>query len=261
MRTLKKFISGVILLSPFIFAMLVAAYAEQPVKGIKNIVLVHGAYADGSSWAKVITLLQQKGYHVIAVQNPLTSLEDDVAATRRAIDLMDGPVLLGGHSSAGMVITEAGNDPKVKGLVYASALIPNDGQSVGDVVEGYPSAGGNTETREDPSGFLLLSEKGINENFVQDLSPAEQKIVYATQGPWGKKFLTQRVTQAAWKSKPSWCIIASEDRSINPQLERAEAVMIKARTLELRSGHVSMLSHPKEVAAFIMSAATSIQVP
>jgi pimeloyl-ACP methyl ester carboxylesterase len=234
----KKITATIIAASIVIFLTSSATFKQPPAKGVKNIVLVHGAYADGSSWAKVVTLLQDKGFNVVSVQNPLTSLDDDVAATKRAIDQMDGPVLLAGHSSAGMVITEAGNHQKVAGLVYASALIPNDGQSVLDVVEGYPSAGGNGETRDDGAGFLTLSLKGIEENFVQDL--------------------TQKVTNAAWKTKPSWCIIASEDRSVSPELERAEAKMIKAKTLELKSAHVSMLSHPKEVAAFIMSAANSL---
>jgi pimeloyl-ACP methyl ester carboxylesterase len=194
----------------------------------------------------------------MSVQNPLTSLTHDVAATNRVIDGMNGPVLLCGHSSAGMVITEAGNNPKVAGLLYASALIPDDGQNVLDVTKDYPSAGGNAETREDAPGFLTLSLKGIEENFVQDLPLAERKIVYATQGPWGKTFLTQRVTKAAWKTKPSWCIVATEDRSVNPDLERAEAKMIKAKTLELHSAHDSMLSHPKEVAAFIVDAARTV---
>lgn len=257
MFPLKKILATVIAASLIIYLSSCTTSAEPPVKGVRNIVLVHGAFADGSSWAKVVTLLQDKGFNVVSVQNPLTSLYDDVAATKRAIDLMDGPVLLCGHSSAGMVITEAGNDPKVAGLLYASALIPNDGQSVLDVIEGYPSAGGNAETRE-AAGYLLLSFKGISENFVQDLPLAERKVVYATQGPWGKTFLTQKITHAAWKTKPSWCIVATEDRSVSPELERAEAKMIKAKTLELQSAHVSMLSHPNEVAAFIVSAATSL---
>ena len=242
----------------FFFSMPFFLRAQTTGKGIKNIVLVHGAFADGSSWAKVIAILQRDGFHVVSVQNPLTSLEEDVKATKRALDLLTGPVLLCGHSSAGMVITEAGNDPKVAGLVYASALIPDDGQSVLDVVKNYPSAAGNTETIEDPAGFLLLSQKGIEENFVQDLPAAERKIVFATQGAWGKEFLTQKISRAAWKTKPSWCIIATEDRSVSPDLERAEAKMIKAKTIELRSAHVSMLSHPVEVAAFIKKAADSL---
>ena len=232
--------------------------AQKPSKEVINIVLVHGAFADGSSWAKVIKILQHKGFNVIAVQNPLTSLNDDVAATNRVIEAMDGPVLLCGHSSAGMVITEAGNNPKVVGLLYASALIPDDGQNVLDVIKGYPSAGGDAETREDSPGFLTLSLKGIEQNFVQDLSPSERKIVYATQGPWGKAFLTQKIGQAAWKTKPSWCIIASDDRSVNPDLERKEAKMINATILELKSAHVSMLSHPKEVSEFIIKAARAL---
>lgn len=257
----KKRTQSTILVAVIMVLLLSGNAKSQPAtREVKNIVLVHGAFADGSSWAKVITLLQAKGFNVIAVQNPLTSLDDDVAATKRAIELMDGPVLLCGHSSAGMVITEAGNDPKVAGLLYVSALIPNDGQSVLDVVNGHPSPGGSTETLEDSSGFLLLSQKGINENFVQDLSPAERMVVYATQGPWGKKFLTQKITRAAWKNKPSWCIISSNDRSISPELERAEARMINATVLELQSAHVSMLSHPKKVAAFIISAAKTLSV-
>ena len=126
-------------------------------EGIKNVVLVHGAFADGSSWSKVISLLQAEGLNVIAVQNPLTSLEDDVAATKRAIALMDGPVLLAGHSYGGMVITEAGNDPKVAGLLYVCALIPDDGQSVADVVKAFPAAPGSAEFKPDASGFLSLS--------------------------------------------------------------------------------------------------------
>lgn len=231
--------------------------AQSTPQGVKNIVLVHGAYADGSSWAKVIPILQAKGYNVIAVQNPLTSLSDDVAATKRAIALMDGPVLLGGHSSAGMVISEAGNDPKVAGLLFVSALIPNDGQSVADVVQGHP-APGNAEIQEDASGFMSLSLKGINENFVPDVPAAERKVIYATQVPWAKAATTEKISTAAWKSKPSWCIIAANDRSIDPELERAEAKMIKATSIELNSSHVPMVSQPDKVAAFIMAAAQKL---
>ena len=247
-------------LAAFILALTLSGIVEgqSAPKGVKNIVLVHGAYADGSSWAKVITILQAKGYNVIAVQNPLTSLADDVAATKRAIALVDGPVLLAGHSSAGMVISEAGNDPKVAGLFYVSALIPNDGQSVADVVEGHPAPGGDAETREDASGFLLLTAKGISENFVQDLPEKERMLVYALQIPWGKKFITEKISKAAWKTRPSWCIVAANDRSIDPNLERAEAKMIKASTIELPSSHVSMLSHPDKVAAFIVEASEKL---
>lgn len=222
--------------------------------GVKNVVLVHGAYADGFSWSKVIPQLHAKGFNVIAVQLPLTSLKDDVAATKRAIARMEGPVLLVGHSWAGVVITEAGNDSKVAGLLYISALIPNDGQAVVDAVKGYPDSPGGAETREDASGFLYMTEKGMNEDFVPDLSPVERLNVYTTQGPWAKKALSDKVSKAAWKTKPSWVIIDKQDRMVNPGLQRDQARRIKATTLELNSGHVSILSHPKEVATFIMEA-------
>lgn len=226
--------------------------------GLKNVVLVHGAYADGFSWNKVIPQLYAKGFNVTAVHLPLSSLEADVAATRRAIARMKGPVLLVGHSWAGMVITEAGNDPKVEGLLYISALIPNDGQAVVDVVKGYPDSPGGAETQEDASGYLYLSEKGINEDFVPDLSSMERLNVYTTQGPWAKKALSDKVTKAAWKTRPSWVIIDKQDRMVNPTLQRDQAKRIKATTLELNSGHVSILSHPKEVASFIIDASNKL---
>jgi pimeloyl-ACP methyl ester carboxylesterase len=227
-------------------------------KGAKNIVLVHGAFADGSSWIKVIPLLQAKGYNVAAVQNPLTSLEDDVAATKRALDLMDGPILLVAHSYGGMVITEAGNDPKVAGLVYVDALIPDDGQSAVDVIQPYPPSPGNTEFQQDAAGFLSLSFKGIDSYFAQDLKPEERKILYATQVPWAAKGSLTKISKAAWKNKPSWCVIGLNDKTVPPELTRAEAKMINATTLELESSHVPMLSQPDKVAEFIMGAAQTL---
>ncbi len=234
------------------------ANLQSNAKGVKKIVLVHGAFADGSSWAKVIPILQAKGYNVIAVQNPLTSFEDDVAATKRALDLMEGPVLLAAHSYGGMVITEAGNDPKVKGLLYVDALIPNDGQSAADVIQPYPPSPGNTEFQQDASGFLSMSLKGINSYFAQDLDAEDRKILYATQTPWATKGIATKISKAAWKNKPSWCIIGLNDETIPPPLTRAEAKMINATTLELESSHVPMLSQPNKVAEFIISAAQTL---
>jgi pimeloyl-ACP methyl ester carboxylesterase len=231
------------------------AQSQTLPKGIKNVVLVHGAFADGTSWSGVISRLQAKGLNVIAVQNPLTSLEDDVAATIRAIALMDGPVLLVGHSYGGMVITEAGNDPRVAGLVYVCALIPSDGQSVMDVLQPYPAAPGSAEFRPDSSGFLTMTSKGINEHFAQDLAPKERNVIFATQGSWAIKATTAKISTAAWKQKPSWSIIGTEDHMVIPQLARAEAKMINAKTTELKSSHVPMLSMPDKVAAVIMDAA------
>jgi len=227
-------------------------------KGVKNVVLVHGAFADGSSWAKVIPLLQAKGYNVIAVQNPLTSFEEDVAATKRAVASTDGPVLLAAHSYGGMVITEAGNDPKVAGLLYVDALIPNDDQSVADVIQPYPPSPGNKEFQQDASGFLSMSFKGIDSYFAQDLNPEDRGVLYATQTPWAAKATLTKISKAAWKNKPSWCIIGLNDETIPPLLTRAEAKMINATTLELESSHVPMLSQPNKVAEFIISAAQTL---
>jgi pimeloyl-ACP methyl ester carboxylesterase len=158
------------------------AQASSP-QGIRNIVIVHGAWADGSSWSKLIPLLQAKGLHVVAVQNPLTSLADDVAATKRAIALQDGPVLLVGHSYGGVVITEAGNDPKVVGLVYVAALAPADGESVASVTKPFPPVPLGGEVRADAESFLTVTPKGIAEDLAQDLSNNEKQLLTATQGP------------------------------------------------------------------------------
>jgi len=230
--------------------------ASQPkTKGVKNIVLVHGAFADGSSWANIIPMLHDKGYNVIAVQNPLTSLEEDVAATKRAIALMDGPVLLVAHSYGGMVATEAGNDPKVAGLLYVCALVPNDGQTVQDVTSAFPPGPGSAEFRQDASGFLSLSEKGIKSHFAQDLPEKERMTIFATQTPWAAKATVTKISKAAWKNKRSWFIIGLDDHMVPVDLARAEAKMINATVLELNSSHIPMVSQPDKVAAFIIKAA------
>lgn len=221
---------------------------------VRNVVLVHGAFADGSSWAKVIPLLEAKGLHVIAVQNPLSSLVDDVAAAKRAIANQDGPVILVGHSWAGMVISEAGNDPKVAGLVYVAALVPDKGQSADDVTKAYPPSPGLAEAKPDASGYLWLTRKGVDEDFVPDLPPAERAIVYATQGPWNSAALAEKVWAPAWTTKPSW-YIAVNDRMLPPEYEQAIAKHIHATTTTLPTGHVPMLSKPDEVAAVIIDAA------
>lgn len=224
--------------------------------GVKNVVFVHGAWADGSSWSKVIPLLEAKGLHVVAVQNPLTSLADDVAATRRAIALENGPVILVGHSYGGAVITEAGNDPKVVGLVYVAAFAPGDGESVASISKPYPPAPLGAELRPDAQGFLSVTPKGIVEDFGQDLSDTEKRILAATQGPTNAAAFGATITTAAWKTKPSWFVIAGNDRAIPPELEKAEAATMKATSITLSSSsHLAMLSHPREVAELIEQAA------
>lgn len=225
--------------------------------GVRNIVLVHGAWADGSSWAKVIPLLQAKGYRVTAVQNPLTSLSDDVAATKRALDLQDGPALLVGHSWAGMVITQAGTASKVAGLVYINAFAPSVGDSATSLGRGYPTPPGVKDIRQS-DGFLWLTPSTVAQYFTPELSPSESAVVAATQVPITGASFTETVTVAAWKTKPSWCIVGMHDQMIDPDLERAMAKKIKAKVLELDAGHTSMLEQPEKVANFIASAAASL---
>lgn len=232
--------------------------AQSPATGVKNVVLIHGAFADGSSWAKVIPLLEAKGLHVVAVQNPLSSLADDVAAAKRAIALQDGPVLLVGHSWGGVVISQAGTDPKVAGLLYVAAFAPDDNQSLTDASKAFPPTPGLGEAKPDAAGFLYLTAKGIHEDFCQDLPMAERKIVLATQGPWAAVCTMEKIGKAAWKTKPSWYIVASEDRMIDPDLERQFAKTMKATTLEIKSSHVPMFSQSKQVADFINKAAAAL---
>jgi pimeloyl-ACP methyl ester carboxylesterase len=211
-----------------------AAAQAQPPVGAKSVLLVHGAWADGSSWAKVIPMLEANGLHVVAVQIPLTSFADDVAATQRAIDLEDGPVVLVGHSYGGAVITEAGNDPKVAGLVYVSAVAPDKGESALGLIMSVPTPIG-AELRPDKSGFLKLTQKGVAEDFAQDLSAKEIAILTATQVPANAAAMKGEVTNPAWKSKPSWFIVGGNDRAISPTLEASLAKKIGATTITVPS--------------------------
>ncbi|MBC7809233.1 MAG: alpha/beta hydrolase [Akkermansiaceae bacterium] len=227
--------------------------------GKPDIVLVHGAYADGSSWGKVIPLLQAKGYHVVAVQNPTTSLADDVTATERVINRQTGPVVLVGHSWAGVVITQAGNHPKVKALVYVDASAPDSGQSLLDAAEGLPPAPGAGAGVKDENGFLLLPDAAVARYFAQDLSPADKGIIAATQTPWYVGCLTDKVTHAAWHEKPSWWVIGENDHMINPRLQAKMANTIKAKVRKLPTSHLAMLKDPKAVIAVIIAAADAAQ--
>jgi pimeloyl-ACP methyl ester carboxylesterase len=234
------------------------AKSQPNSKGIKNVVFVHGAFADGSSWSRIIPILHDKGFNIIAVQNPLTSFADDVAATKRAIAQMEGPVLLVGHSYGGMVISEAGKDPKVAGLLYVAALIPEDGQNVNEVNAAMPPTAVGPEFKVSPEGFLSLSLRGVNEFFAQDLSPEERKVIFATQVPWAASATQEKVHNPAWTTKPSWVIVAAKDGMINPELERYKAKLIKAKTIELVTSHVPMVSQPGKVAEFIIGAANAL---
>jgi pimeloyl-ACP methyl ester carboxylesterase len=225
----------------------------------KTVVLVHGAFADGSSWNAVVPLLQAKGLKVIVVQNPLTSLADDVACTSRAIAEAKGPVVLVGHSWGGSVVTEAGTDDKVKALVYVAAYVPSVGQSTIDAVKGFPAPPGLANLVADPAGFLKLSSEAVGKYFAQDLPAAQVNLIAVSQGALRGKNIEEKLTKAAWETKPSWYIVAEKDQMIDPGSERDMAKRIKATVTVLPTSHVPMLSRPKDVAAVIIAAANHIK--
>ena len=222
---------------------------------LSTVLLVHGAWANASCWSKVIPLIEKAGFAAIAVQMPLTALDDDVAAVRRAITLEAGPVLLIGHSYGGAVITEAGSDQKVAGLVYVAAFAPDIGQSAGSLGAAGEPPPMNAEIRPDPQGFLKLTRAGVYDDFAQDLPEAEKSLLFATQAPTAAKALGGVVSTPAWKTKPSWYIVATEDRAIQPELERSMAKQISAQTVSVSASHLVMLSHPDDVAKLIIEAA------
>lgn len=222
---------------------------------ISNVILVHGAWGDGSNWAKVIPLLVQKGLAVTAVQLPLTGFDADVAAVQRAIALAKGEVVLVGHSYAGAVIGEAGNNPKVVRLIYVDAFAPDAGESAGTLFAKFESAPLSAEIRPDAEGFLKLTRTGIFELFAQDLDEDEKAVAYATQGPINGAALGGVLTQAAWRSRPTYYLIGDQDHAI-PRVEQERmAARMKATVVHVDSSHVPMLSQPKAVAAFILDAA------
>lgn len=221
---------------------------------IRNVVLVHGAYADGSSWSAVIERLQKAGLHVTAVQNPLTSLADDAAATQRALALQDGPTILVGHSWAGTVISQAGNDPKVAGLVYVAARAPDAGEDYGALAARFPTPPASAGLVKS-GGYAQLNEQAFLHDFAGDLDPVQARVLYAEQGRISDTLFASRTTEAAWRHKPTWYAVSTNDRTTSPELERFLAKRMNAHTIELASGHLSLLSHPDEIADLILQAA------
>ena len=226
-----------------------------------TVVLVHGAWADGSSWRRVIRLLQARGVAVVAVQNPTTSLADDVAATRRALKAAPGPVVLVGHSWGGTVITEAGIDPKVRALVYVAAFAPEVGQSTGDQVGAHPPPPGLGGVRDDGTGGLMMSVESWIANVGPDLPEAEARLLAAVQAPLGQVTFGDRVGTAAWADRPSWYVVSTEDRAVSVELQRALARRLGARTTELVASHMSLLSQPRAVADVILDAVAAVASP
>ncbi|OZI64129.1 alpha/beta fold hydrolase [Bordetella genomosp. 1] len=235
--------------------------AASPVAGATrpSVVIVHGAFADGSDWAKVIALLQDKGVQVQAVQNPLESLAGDVAAAERTIDSQPGKVVLVGHSWGGSVITQAGNHAKVASLVYVAAFAPDAGQSVATVTQNQPKAPGNDSIVPDTHGWLSLTPAGLARDFAQDVPAAQARVMAATQGPIKASAFGEPVSVAAWKTKPSWFVVSQQDRMILPALQRTMAQRIGARITELPASHVPQQSRPQDVARVILDAVASVK--
>ncbi|WP_029007252.1 alpha/beta fold hydrolase [Azospirillum halopraeferens] len=220
-----------------------------------SVVLVHGAFADGSAWARVIPLLHAQGLEAVAVQNPLTSLEEDMAHVQRAIDRVKGPVLLVGHSWGGAVITQIGGQEKVTGLVYVAAFAPDAGQSPNDTLKPFPPSPGLAAVSVDKAGYLFLSPAALAATYAQDLPEEETALLAAIQGPCRAACFATRVTEAAWRTKPSRYVVAAQDRMLPPAFQRATAARIGARTVEVDASHVPYASRPQAVAAVIIEAA------
>jgi pimeloyl-ACP methyl ester carboxylesterase len=228
-----------------------AAPAKEPTR---TVVLVHGAFAEAASWERVTPLLEARGLRAVAVHLPLTSLGADVDAVTRTIDAQTTPVILVGHSWGGTVITQAGVRDNVTSLVYLAAFAPSEGQSTSDLTKDQPPAPWASGAKAS-GGFLSLSRETVGAYFAQDLPPSLTDVMAATQGPIAVKSFDEPVTQAAWRTKPSTFVITTEDRMIAPSLQRAMAAKIGARTVEIATSHVGMLSKPEEVALAIASAA------
>ena len=217
--------------------------------------LVHGAFADGSSWDRVSPILLAKGYTVVAVQQPMSSLADDVAATKRAIDAQPGEVILVGHSYGGVIITEAGNNPKVVGLVYVAAFAPDAGESTDDLGKGHPAPAWVKALKADGGGYQWLPPEIVAKDFAQDLPAAEAKLIAAKQAPPHSSVFAAKVKTAAWKTRPVWYVVATEDHMIAPAAQESMARRMDATTTSIKASHVVMLSKPRQVAAVILTAA------
>jgi pimeloyl-ACP methyl ester carboxylesterase len=239
------------------FALSFAALGAQAATPapVKNIVLVHGYFADGSGWKAVSDILTRDGYNVSIVQEPETSFADDVKATTRVIDAQDGPSILVGHSYGGAVITQAGNDSKVAGLVYVAAFQPDAGESAATLNSKMPSA--TKAIKPTADGYLYLDPANFHQDFAADLPAGEASFMARSQVMPNAQSFGTPITTAAWKTKPSWAVVATADRAINPDLERFMTKRAGSKTIEINSSHVAYMSHPAEVAKLIEQAAAS----
>ncbi len=227
----------------------------EPAGAIRDVVLVHGGFVDGSGWEGVYDILTRDGYKVTVVQNPTTSLADDVAATRRALAAQDGPTILVGHSYGGVVITESGSDPKVKGLVYVAAFAPDHGESVSSLIANPPPGASVPPILPPQDGFLMLDRAKFAASFAGDVAPTQAAFMADSQVPWGVAALNGQVTTPAWKSRPSWYLVTDDDHMIPPPAQRQMAARAGATVVETPGSHAIYVSNPKVVADLIERAA------
>src|SRR5258706_2314915 len=230
------------------------AAAAQSAPKARNVVLVHGLFADGSSWSEVIARLQAARLNATAVQNPLTTLPEAVASAERVLARQDGPTVLVGHSFSGMIVTDAGMHPNVSALVYVAARAPDAGEDYAALAKAYPTPPASAGIVFDGEEGRLTEEAFLRD-FAGDLPKAKAKVLYAVQEPFQKALLTGKTTNAAWRSKPSYYAVSTEDRTINPDLERFMAKRIGAKTIEVKASHLALISHPDEIAQLILEAA------
>ena len=229
-------------------------------QAVKNVVLVHGAFADGSGYKGVYENLTKHGYHVTVVQNPLTSLEDDVTATKLALDAQDGPAILAGHSWGGAVITQAGNHPKVAGLVYIAAFQPDNNESALQWFQTAQPAPENGVLPPDDKGIVYYDKAKFHAGFCGDLSREEAEFMYASQGAFYAQCFVSPISDAAWRSKPTFGIVATDDKSINPEIQRAMYKRSDTKVTEIEGSHAVYISQPQKVAAVIVEAAQTVSV-
>jgi pimeloyl-ACP methyl ester carboxylesterase len=257
----KKKIYGVVTLAAMGAILLLEGTVREAAAaptGIKNVVLVHGAFADGSGWEAVAKILEKNGYTVSVAQPPETSYADDQKYTKAAIDAMGGPVVLVGHSYGGSIITEAGNDTNVAALVYIAAFALDDGESCASIEQALPQA--SKAFTPDSNGNWWIEQDHFAADFAADVPPAVSHFMAISQVPISTDSFTHKVTSPAWKTKPTWYMVATEDRSINPDQERMMAKRANAKTVEVNASHVAYMSHPKQTAKLIEEAATSAPV-
>jgi pimeloyl-ACP methyl ester carboxylesterase len=226
---------------------------------MNNIVLVHGGFVDGSGWEGVYQILKEDGYNVSIVQNPTISLEDDVAVTKRILAAQDGPVILVGHSYGGAVITEAGNDPKVAGLVYITAFAPDKGESVASLIKNPPPGAPVPPILPPQDGYLFLDRAKFAASFAADVDAEKAAFMADSQVPWGVEALSGKISEPAWKTKPSWYLIVTDDKMIPPDAQRFMSKRAGSTVAEVKGSHAIYVSQPKPVAALVEQAAKSVK--